>query len=110
MPDDEPVISYSLKDVLGRMEGKLDRLVDALAMKADRTEISRLDTRVDVVDARVEGVDARVKAVEEEHRAVAEAADRRVEQRRWLVPTVATAIAAAGTVAGAAAAYTGMHP
>jgi hypothetical protein len=42
----EPTISYSIKDILNRVEGKLDAALIAVATKAEHSELLKLDVRV----------------------------------------------------------------
>lgn len=45
-PGYEPVISYSIKDILARVEGKLDAALISVASKAEQAELVSLERRV----------------------------------------------------------------
>jgi hypothetical protein len=49
MPDD-PQISYSVKEVLDRIERKMDGFVNALGAKADMAALSRAFERIDTLE------------------------------------------------------------
>lgn len=50
----DAVITISVKEVLDRMEAKLDKAIET---KADRADIARLDTHLTGVDARLDRVE-----------------------------------------------------
>lgn len=82
--DDEPVISYSVKDILSRVEGKLDAALIAIATKADHSEMVKLAERV-----------AHLELIEEHREA---AAKWHTEWKRWLIPTILSALLTASTI------------
>jgi hypothetical protein len=43
---EDPVISYSIKDILNRVEGKLDAALIAVATKAEHRDLLNLELRV----------------------------------------------------------------
>ncbi len=108
---DPPVISYEVKEVLGRIEGSIrdlghdvnsrfDRIEGQLAQKADRAEVVAIDGRVKVLEVDKNQRDAACQVTGEQRRVAAMA-------RRW---KLATGIAALAAVAAAAEAIiTGIH-
>lgn len=100
MTEVEPTISYSLREVLGRLESKLDRLVDTIALKADRTEVLELDKRVGQTEVHI-------TELRQQRENDARSEKERTEHRRWLWPTIAAFLAAVSGVLGALALY---HP
>ncbi|GAA4626860.1 hypothetical protein GCM10023196_036830 [Actinoallomurus vinaceus] len=114
MPEDEPHISYSLREVLGRLESKLDRLVDTLALKADRAELVELDKRVErkadrsevtELDKRVGATESRLTDVVHQLQSDAQHAQERTEHRRWLWPLIVGLLAAIATILGVVVAF-----
>jgi hypothetical protein len=111
LSDDPPVISYEVKEVLGRIEGsikdlghdmngRLDRIENQLAQKADRAEVVALDGRVKVLEVDKAQRD-KAREVSSEHRKTAAAA------RRWKWGTGIALFAAAAATAEAI--ITGIH-
>lgn len=47
---DEPIISYSVRDILERMENKLDSALVAIATKAEHAELLELKDRVAILE------------------------------------------------------------
>lgn len=80
----EPTISYSVKDILARVEGKLDAALIGVATKAEHADLVKLDGRVRELERIEEG---RNKA----HRGW-------VELRRWAIPTLISLAATAAIV------------
>jgi hypothetical protein len=74
MTDIDVRVSYSLPEMLTRMDGKLDSVVAALATKVDRTEHTALNERVTVLEAD--------KANRDNSR----------DSRRWLIPVLAAIV------------------
>jgi hypothetical protein len=98
MPDEEPTISYGLKDVLARLEHKLDQVFAALTLKADRAEVTQLDHRVGQAEGRLTALEQERETAERHYR-------ERVDHRRWLIPTLAALLSALATLAAAFAAF-----
>ena len=92
-PEPDPSITYTVKDLLARMDGKLDALDLKLDTKADAKELAQLRVEVaqkaDRADIRSlrDDVDALKKAQAER-----DSADRQREKqingRRWLISAV----------------------
>jgi uncharacterized protein YhaN len=82
---DEPVIAYSVKDILTEMRAditnKLDRLFDLLALKADKGDLAALQQKVDAHDLHLAQIQGELDRA---HNHVAW----RSEWRRWLIPTI----------------------
>jgi hypothetical protein len=81
----EPTISYSVKDILSRVEGKLDAALIAVATKAEHADVAKLETRV--------------RELERSEAARSQAGHRMADFRRFLIPTVISAIAALAYIA-----------
>jgi hypothetical protein len=47
--DGNGTVSYTVKELLARQDGKLDSIILGLAQKADKTELDNLRGRVDVL-------------------------------------------------------------
>jgi hypothetical protein len=93
----EPVVSYGLKEVLARLEAKLDQVVAAVGGKADRADVDRLDRRLDEHDDRL-------GKLEESRRTTEKLAAERRDHRRWLFPTLAAIVSALAAIIGTFAA------
>ncbi len=89
MAGDETVVEYTVKELLGSLDHKMDTVVRSVAGKADVATVTRLHDRVDVLE------EASRTAM-----AVAEVGRRRANNNRWLIFTaVPTTIAASTAVA-----------
>lgn len=51
MPEDQPSVSYSVKELVARVDAKLDAYSLVLQTKADRTEVAGLHDRVSKLEA-----------------------------------------------------------
>jgi len=85
----EPTISYSIKDILSRMESKLDRLADSLASKADHTDVVRLWETI-------RAQDDRLKTVEDVIKNQGQKKQDAKAWKQWAIPTILSLL---GTVA-----------
>jgi hypothetical protein len=84
MPEDELTISYSLKEVLGDINRKLDTTLALQATKADASYVSDIDSRLRKVETHIEQT---VKAgTAREHR------------REWLIPAFIAAVLTVFTI------------
>lgn len=81
---EEPVISYSIKDILARVEGKLDAALIAVATKAEHADLLALDERVRQLEQAAETKAAFSKWL--------------TEWKRWLIPTLLSAALTASTI------------
>ena len=75
----EPTISYSVKDILSRVEGKLDAALIAVATKAEHADLAKLADRVRELERSEAG---RTKATRW-----------RNEYRRFIWPTLISGVA-----------------
>lgn len=57
-------VSYRVKDILGEINGKLDRVMDKLDQKAERSEVHELKNRVAALELRGKLADDRAKQTE----------------------------------------------
>jgi len=87
----EPQISYSVKEILTRIESKMDDFVKALAFKADTSSVENLGQRVTHTEDRL-------TAIEERNKARDETSKWRSEWRRWLIPALMTAALTAASI------------
>ncbi|AEW92919.1 MULTISPECIES: hypothetical protein [Streptomycetaceae] len=81
-------IQYSVKELIEGLHRKLDSLMTLLHGKADSVTVKALEVRMDRVEEHI--------ATQTHHR---ELEEKRADWRRWLIPTLATLILAAATVA-----------
>jgi len=87
----EPQISYSVKEILKRIEDKVDDLIRGLAFKADTSHVESLNQRVDRAEDRITAIEHRNQSRDEHERGHA-------EWKRWLIPTVLTAALTVATI------------
>lgn len=50
---EEPAIVFSVKELIGRLDGKLDMMMNVLTNKADRSDVNNLEQRVGRVEEKV---------------------------------------------------------
>lgn len=81
----EPTISYSVKDILSRVEGKLDAALISVATKAEHADVAKLETRV--------------RELERNEAMRSKASRWQADFRRFIIPTVISAIAALAYIA-----------
>lgn len=56
-PDDSPqTVSYTVKELLARIDVKIDKLATALDQKASQTSVDILDTRLSALEAEVQNL------------------------------------------------------
>lgn len=53
---EEPGIVFSVKELISRLDGKLDMMMNVLTNKADRSDVAALEHRVGNVEAKVENI------------------------------------------------------
>lgn len=83
----EPVIEYSVRDILTKMDGKLDAIGVQLGTKADTSRVDSMATAYnDLAD--------RVGRVEEFQKQTITKATIRLANRQWFIPTVCGAVVA----------------
>ena len=91
-PDDDAVVSYTVKELLRDIKGSVDQLNGKMDAKADKAEVLQLTKVVDTHDDRLGGVETRVTVLETQ-RVSDERTD--AQQGGWLKWTVTTLIALA---------------
>lgn len=77
---EEPGIVFSVKELIGRLDGKLDTITNILTSKADRSDVIALEHRVGQVEDKVNVLHERNEAAtitERDH----------TVQKRWVVTT-----------------------
>lgn len=84
MGDDDPAITYSVKELLTDITRKLDNALAAIAAKADTV-------RVDAIEKDVQFLMSHVKTTKE-------TASLRVEWRRWFIPVLLSVVMAVATI------------
>ncbi|MFJ5532514.1 hypothetical protein [Streptomyces sp. NPDC093261] len=85
---DDSTVSYSVKELIERLERKLDTYLTLLAGKADRTDVQALEQRVGKVEDHLSVL------VEREH-----VQEKHTEGKRWLITALASIVVAAAAVA-----------
>lgn len=100
MSDDDQMISYPVREVLDRMDARLERIEVKLDHKADKADVAELDGRVKVLEVE-KATREKAREVNAEHRQRA-GESRRANWAIWLA-----GLAAAGAVAEAI--ITGIH-
>lgn len=75
---EEPAIVYSVKELISRLDGKLDAIMSVLVNKADRADVTALERRMDTTEGDVSGLKDREKRRE------AEKNDRTLS-KRWVI-------------------------
>lgn len=93
MADDDPTVSYSVKELIERLERKVDQFIVILSSKADRTDFELIEEKHSELVARVSDIERRLDSDEEHER------DRR-EYRRWLIPALSGVLLALATIVG----------
>lgn len=91
MPPVEPQVTYSVKEILDRIESKMDGFVQGLAAKADANALVLLSQQVDQHATDIAGLKSRLDAAEQEARA-------KSDWRRWLIPVVLSIVSTAAFV------------
>ena len=75
---DEPAIVYSVKELISRLDGKLDAMMNLMTNKADRADVTALEKRQDATDVEVSGLKTR-----EQQRSLDQ--DNRTIGKRWVI-------------------------
>ncbi len=81
-----PDVGYTLKEVIEKLDRKIDAIFTVLSLKADRQDVAALDHRVDSLERRVENEQAARNATRNVVR-------ERQEHWRWLVPLLVSVAA-----------------
>jgi len=53
---EEPAIVFSVKELISRLDGKLDLMMNVLTGKADRADVNNLEHRVGAVEIKVNAI------------------------------------------------------
>jgi len=53
-PEDGGTVRYNVKDLLGAIDKKLDKVIESLGQKAERTDVYELRGRVDALEKQAE--------------------------------------------------------
>jgi len=96
---DEPSISFSVRELLGRMDGKLDAVVAGLGRKADHADVAAVTVRVDRHETRIERLEEARRLDQQAKRIEGDQSAKKGEWRRWLWPVVVATATAAVSVA-----------
>lgn len=97
---EEPAIVYSVKELISRLDGKLDAIMSVLTNKADRADVTALERRVDSTEGEIKGIKEREKRrLEEKNKATL--------GKRWMVALV-TSITL-GLLSAAVALFSALH-
>jgi len=108
--NDDQKVSYTVKEVLARIEGKIDGLAISVAAKADATALDKLDGRVTALEFRnetnkelaapylaewttIKTTVRRLEAAQEDRQAV-------TRYRRWLLASVVAGLTALAALVG----------
>lgn len=93
MADEDPTVSYSVKELIERLERKVDQFIVILTTKADRTDLELVEEKRVELEARVTDIERRLGLDEEHER-------ERREYRRWLIPAMSGVLLTLVTVLG----------
>jgi len=80
---EEPAIVYSVKELISRLDGKLDAMMNLLTNKADRADVTALERRQDATEADVSGLKIREKERQERR-------DNYTLSKRWIIGILAS--------------------
>lgn len=94
---DEPNIVFSVKELIGRLDGKLDTITNILTSKADRSDVTALEHRVGTMEEKVNRLHDQTNADREESQKVSRD---KTSRRRWVVTTVISIVVALVAIAG----------
>lgn len=78
---EEPAIVYSVKELISRLDGKLDAMMNLLTNKADRADVTALERRVDANEGEVAGLKTREQQRQENR-------DNYTLGKRWVIAIV----------------------
>lgn len=83
---EEPGIVFTVKELISRLDGKLDMMMNVLTGKADRTDVNNLETRVGAVEVKVNSI-----STEKETEVKVE--ERSTNSHRFLITILGTSVA-----------------
>lgn len=87
MADYEPRITYTVQELLARIESKVDQMFGQLSNKADRTDIAELYSHLNEVKGRVSNLE-----FNQEH------SNRDKDRRRWFWPILVASLLTVGGI------------
>lgn len=79
----DPVIAFSVRDLLTKMDGKLDTINSQLGTKADLI-------RVDQLAHSIGDLQSRMSTLEGDHKRDLQTASNKLANRQWFIPTALT--------------------
>lgn len=65
MTDSDPGVVFSVKELIGRLEGKLDAFITIIEKKAGKEDVDIVHRRVDATNQRMDATNQRVSLVED---------------------------------------------
>lgn len=100
---DEPAIVFSVKELISRLDGKLDAIMSVLVNKADRADVTALERRVDAVENKINTRETQ-ESTTEKHK------ESSTVGRRFIITMVLTVLLSlAGTAVGVISLLAGHH-
>ncbi len=99
---EEPAIVFSVKELIGRLDGKLDLMMKILTDKADRADVTALDHRVGLVEEKVSSI----TLTEKQRREIEQG---KGPKRRWVITTLIAASVALAAIIGLVITILSMH-
>lgn len=97
---EEPGIVFSVKELIGRLDGKLDTITNILTTKADRADFI-------VMDHRMSQMEITVKQLSEHEQTRLDNTNETLKKKHYIIATVIASVAAMSGVA--AAVFEGTH-
>lgn len=83
---EEPAIVFSVKELISRLDGKLDLMMNVLTGKADRADVNNLEHRVGAVEIKVNNLTT-------ERETEGKVEERNTTSNRFLITILGTAAA-----------------
>lgn len=78
---DEPVVTYTVSELLKQIDGKLERLFDKLASKADQAA-------VDALSRQMQNHDEQIRTLMDAYQGEARERREKAEWRKWIIPVL----------------------
>lgn len=92
VPDDDPQITYSVRDILERMEAKLDSALVTLRLKADHADVVAITRTIGEVRGWQENHDREHEQADTARREAAAARATKRDSRHWLIGAIISAL------------------
>jgi hypothetical protein len=89
---DEPGIVFSVKELIGRLDGKLDMMMKVLTAKADRDDVAALERRVGKVEDTVQAMNTAQEAL-------TRARGDQINTTRWRLGAIVSIVVACTAIA-----------